>query len=84
MSVLQRQTQAKPDDSRPQRVCHTNKGLEATVGRYEPQPLVGHPIPADPYAAWVAEREAAREAEDSARIRWVYRYRRNGARTFTP
>ena len=50
---------------------------EATemAGRHEPQILVERIVPQDPYAAWLEQREAAREHEERPRVRWVHRQR---------
>jgi hypothetical protein len=45
------------------------------TGRYEPQILVERIVPKDPYAAWLEQREAAREHEERPRVRWVHRQR---------
>jgi hypothetical protein len=41
--------------------------------REEPQRLTRRPVAVDPYAAWLAEREAERR-RDGEPVRWVYRY----------
>jgi hypothetical protein len=74
MSMLQRQSHSQSDDPLHQLECHINQGLEAATGRYEPQAFGAHRAPTDPYTAWLAQNELAREREDPARIRWVYRY----------
>ena len=84
MSVLQRQSHAPADDPLDRLAHHISQGLEAGTGRYEPQALVSHSVPTDPYMAWVAQREAARERDDRTPIRWVYRYPGNGKSQATP
>jgi hypothetical protein len=44
-------------------------------GRHEPQMLVERIAPKDPYAAWLEQREAAREHQERPRVRWVQRQR---------
>jgi hypothetical protein len=41
--------------------------------RQEPQQLTRRTVGIDPYAAWLAEREADRR-HDETQVRWVYRY----------
>jgi hypothetical protein len=86
MSLIQRRSHAQPGDRRRQLACHShiNQELEAAVGRYEPVPLDANRAPADPYVAWLAQRETAQEREDPSRRRWVYRYRGTGATAPNP
>jgi hypothetical protein len=51
----------------------TGGEYEFSQARREPS---GRPRAADPYAVWLAQREAERERDESARIRWVYRHPR--------
>ena len=79
MSVVQRQSHSHAEDPLQQLACEIDRGLEAATGRYEPQSLASHRVPTDPYVAWVAQREAGRDGEERARVRWVYRYPGAGA-----
>jgi hypothetical protein len=43
--------------------------------RQEPQRLTERAVAVDPYAAWLADREAERRRERGGEpVRWVYRY----------
>jgi hypothetical protein len=55
----------------------TQNGLDWGESRYEPETFGKSAVPADPYAAWVQQREAEREREhhDDSQVRWVYRPR---------
>jgi hypothetical protein len=50
-------------------------GSEDSLCRHEPQTLTGRTAPADPYAAWLQQREADREREQQEPVRWVFRQR---------
>lgn len=52
-------------------------GLDDTMTRYEG--LGESARPADPYAAWLQERDAERERGAGESTRWVYRPRAVGA-----
>jgi hypothetical protein len=84
MSLLQRLSNSQAHDCRLQPACHTNKQLEAAVGRYEPNALEAHVGTIDPYIAWLARREGAPEREDRLRIRWVYHHPSTGATILNP
>ena len=84
MSLIQRRSHRRRGDLRRQPACHTSQGLEAAVGRYEPVALEAGQAPVDPYGAWLEQLEAARERDDSSRIRWVYRYNAAGATIANP
>jgi hypothetical protein len=45
--------------------------------RFEPQDLSARERIADPYAAWLRERESAGERRGRAEFRWVHRYRQS-------
>jgi hypothetical protein len=49
-------------------------GYELSQSRREPTGLGARA--ADPYAVWLAQREAERERDEPTRIRWVYRHPR--------
>jgi hypothetical protein len=53
------------------RIDHGAANDEAAC-RYEPQFLSARPVPADPYAAWLQQREAEREIEIRSQVRWVH------------
>jgi hypothetical protein len=84
MSLILRRSHPLPGDSCRQPACHTSQELEAAAGRHEPLRLEARRAPVDPYVAWLAQREAARERDDGSRIRWVYRHRGTGATTPNP
>lgn len=42
--------------------------------RHEPHAFARRPVPIDPYAEWLAQRDREREREREEPIRWVYRY----------
>jgi hypothetical protein len=48
---------------------------EPTMTRHEPQAFTERAFPRDPYAAWLEQREADRQRDEDAAIRWVYRPR---------
>lgn len=79
MSAIQQQSHFRADDPLQQLASDinsgiVNQGLEAGVGRYEPQAPLAHRVPSDPYTAWIEQREAAIAREARPRTRWVYRY----------
>jgi hypothetical protein len=49
---------------------------DETLGRCEAQAIVGRVAAADPYAAWLARREADRRQRAQPETRWVYRQHR--------
>ena len=53
-----------------------NDSAAEPASRYEPETLVRRRACADPYALWLAEREAERERRERPEIKWVYRYPR--------
>jgi hypothetical protein len=54
-------------------------GSEDTVTRHEPQVLAKHTVPADPYTAWLQQREAESERDERQPVRWICRQQRMGA-----
>jgi len=72
MRSLQAQTETRGSDGF--RFAGGDEANEMT-GRHEPQILVERIVPKDPYAAWLEQREAAREHEERPRVRWVHRQR---------
>jgi hypothetical protein len=50
------------------------RGSTAEEGRHEPQTF-GARVPHDPYAAWLAQRDAEQERRQEAEVRWVVRPR---------
>jgi hypothetical protein len=46
---------------------------EELMTRYEPGSLNTRPVPIDPYAAWLQDRDD--ERADAETVRWVYRPR---------
>jgi hypothetical protein len=59
----------------PSVVLSTRDGLDQTESRYEPQSFGLCRVPADPYTAWLEQREADRELDDHPQVRWVVRPR---------
>jgi hypothetical protein len=56
----------------------THGGLDQSESRYEPETFgvaTATAADADPYAAWLEQREADRQREDHPRVRWVVRPR---------
>jgi hypothetical protein len=49
----------------------TPRATDEGEGRHEPQ-VFGARVPADPYSAWLAQRDAERQEEP---VRWVFRPR---------
>jgi hypothetical protein len=49
------------------------QGTEVVPTRDEPRAFGARPASVDPYALWIAKREAERERPE---VRWVYRYPR--------
>jgi hypothetical protein len=45
------------------------------MGRHEPQTLTERAFPRDPYAAWLAQREADCESTEGSNVRWIHRPR---------
>jgi hypothetical protein len=54
-------------------------GLDDTATRHEPQALTMRTVPADPYTAWLEQREAERELEERRTVRWTRRPQGAGA-----
>jgi hypothetical protein len=57
----------------PNLTSFTPSWREAGVSRHEPQTF-GAAVPDDPYAAWLARREADQERQGTG-VRWVFRPR---------
>src|SRR6202021_2898538 len=47
---------------------------DAPLGRCEAEAIFSRAVATDPYAEWLARREAERRREERPEIRWVYRY----------
>jgi len=70
-----------PDPLGPGRVQMLSRDLDdETLGRCEAQALGSPAVAADPYAAWLQQRETERMEERPA-IRWVYRNQMAAGRT---
>jgi hypothetical protein len=54
-------------------------GPQDTMTRHEPQALAKHTVPADPYVAWLQQREAESEWDERQPVRWICRQQRTGA-----
>lgn len=55
-------------------------GDRDAASRHEPGTFAARAVAADPYTAWVQQREAEREDQP---IRWIYRQREHAAPTIT-
>jgi hypothetical protein len=51
---------------------------QQVADRHEPQTFTARALCADPYTAWLEQREADREREGNMRVRWIYRQRAVG------
>jgi hypothetical protein len=50
-------------------------GPQQVADRHEPQMFTARTPRADPYTAWLEQREADREQDEHMRVRWIYRQR---------